>query len=61
MSFTITFQCPLHPTYMAKVAPATSCKACRFMFTVRNAAHKVLSTPRNERRDLEEIIIKGVE
>jgi hypothetical protein len=46
---------------MAKVAPATSCKACRFMFTVRNAAHKVLSTPRNERRDLEEIIIKGVE
>lgn len=61
MSFSIIIQCPLHPTYMAKMAPTASCKACHLMFAVRNETNKVLSTPRDERTDVNEIIIKGVE
>lgn len=61
MSFSIVLACPLHPTYMAKIAPATVCRACRLMFAVRNNTNKVLSVPRDERTDLNEIIIKGVE
>lgn len=58
MSFTITIQCPIHPNYMAKISPSASCKACRLMFSVRNETNKVLSVPRDERTDINEIIIK---
>lgn len=61
MSFSIVIQCPLHPNYMAKIAPTALCKACRLMFAVRNNTNKVLSVPRDERTDLNEIIVKGVE
>ena len=61
MSFSIVIQCPLHPNYMAKMAPAAPCKACKLLFAVRNNTNKVLSVPREERTDLNEIIVKGVE
>lgn len=61
MSFTLTIQCPKHPNYMAKISPSADCAACRLMFAVRNNTNKVLSVPRDERTDLNEIIIKGVE
>ena len=61
MSFSIVLACPLHPTYMAKIAPTAVCRACRLMFDVRNNTNKVLSVPRDEREDLNEIIIKGIE
>ena len=61
MSFTIVIQCPKHPNYMAKISPAAACPLCRLMFSVRNEANKVLSVPRDERTDANEIIIKGIE
>ncbi len=61
MSFSIVIQCPLHPTYMAKMAPTVGCKACRLMFAVRNNTNRVVSVPREERTDLNEIIVRGVE
>lgn len=61
MSFSIVIQCPIHPNYMAKIAPTALCKACRMMFAVRNNTNKVLSVPRDERTDVSEIIVKGVE
>ena len=60
MSFTLTIQCPKHPTYVAKVRPGNGCRECGLMFSVRNEAHKVLSTPREERTDINEIILAGV-
>jgi hypothetical protein len=61
MSFSIVIQCPIHPTYMAKISPSSACKACRLMFAVRNNTNRVLSVPRDERTDVDEIIIQGVE
>jgi hypothetical protein len=61
MSFSIVIQCPIHPNYMAKIAPSASCKACRMMFAVRNNTNKVLSVPREERTDVNEIIVKAIE
>jgi hypothetical protein len=58
MSFTITIQCPKHPNYQAKISPSTDCKMCRLMFAVRNNTNKVLSVPREERTDPDEILIK---
>ena len=60
MSFSIVIQCPLHPTYVAKVRPATNCRACRLMFDVRNNTNRALSTPLEERTDVNEIIIKEI-
>jgi hypothetical protein len=60
MGFTLTLQCPIHPTYAAKFAPPTRCKACALMFTARNEVNKALSVPVEERTDLNEIIIMGV-
>jgi len=61
MSFTITIQCPKHPTYQGKVRPGNGCRECGLMFAVRNNTHKVLSVPREERTDTNEIIIKCLE
>ena len=61
MSFGIIIQCPLHPNYQGKISPTAACKACRMVFAVRNETNKVLSVPRDERTDVSEIIIKGVE
>lgn len=58
MSFTITFQCPKHPNYMAKISPSHDCAPCRLMFTVRNNANKILSVPREERTDADDTIVK---
>jgi hypothetical protein len=60
MSFTITIQCPRHPNYMAKISPSADCAPCRLMFAVRNNTNKVLSVPRDERTDTNEIIIKDL-
>ena len=60
MGFTIVLSCPIHPEYTAKIAPALRCKACRLLFDVRNNAHKALSTPREERRDLDELLFESV-
>ena len=61
MSFSIVIQCPLHPNYMGKISPTAACKACRMMFAVRNNTNRVLGVPRDERTDVEEIIIRGIE
>ena len=61
MSFSIVLACPLHPTYMAKIAPATVCRACRLMFAVRNNTNKVLSVARDEVTELNEIVFSGIE
>lgn len=61
VSFSIVIQCPLHPNYQGKAAPTVGCKGCRLVLSVRNETSKVLSTPREERTDLNEIIIKGIE
>lgn len=60
MSFAITFQCPRHPTYQAKVRPATLCPDCRLMFAVRNSVNRAISTPIEERTDADERIIKEI-
>lgn len=60
MSFTIVIQCPRHPTYLAKVSPSNGCICCRLMFDVRNNTHRVLSVPREERTDANEIIVQGI-
>jgi hypothetical protein len=46
---------------MAKISPSAPCKACRLMFAIRNNTNKVLSVPRDERTDLNEIVVKGIE
>lgn len=61
MSFTIVVACPLHPGYAGKIAPATRCRACALVFATRNETHKVISTPREERTELRELIIAAVE
>jgi hypothetical protein len=61
VSFTITIQCPRHPTYQGKYRPATLCVDCLLLFAVRNETHKVLSVPREERTDANERLIKGCE
>jgi hypothetical protein len=61
MSLTLTLQCPLHPNYQAKIAPVALCKACRLLFSVRNNTHRVLSVPREERTELDELIVKSVD
>lgn len=58
MSFTITIQCPKHPNYMAKISPSADCACCRIMFAARNNMNRVLSVPREERTDPDEIVIK---
>lgn len=58
LSFTIVIQCPKHPGYQAKISPSADCKMCRLMFAVRNNANKVLSVPREERTDPDEILLK---
>jgi len=60
MSFTLTIQCPKHPTYMAKIRPSASCRECQLMFVFRNNVHKVLSVPREERTDADEKIIAAI-
>lgn len=60
MSFAIVIQCPLHPDYNAKRQPDTACKACRLVFAVRNNTNRVLSTPEDERTDLNELIISEI-
>lgn len=60
MSFIITIQCPKHPNYMAKISPSADCKCCRLMFAVRNNTNKVLSVPREERTDPDEMVIKDL-
>lgn len=61
MSFTLTIQCPRHLNYQGKVRPSTDCKCCGLMFSVRNETHKVLSVPREERTDVNEMIIRSLE
>lgn len=61
MSLTLTLQCPLHPNYQAKIAPVALCKACRLLFDVRNNTNRVLSVPRDERTELNELIVKSVD
>jgi hypothetical protein len=61
MSFTITIQCPKHPTYQAKTRAYNGCRGCQLMFDVRNNANRMLSVPREERTDLNEILVKSVE
>ena len=58
---TITFACPLHPKYTAFVRPTTTCKACRLLFDLRNNAHRTLSTPVEERTEIDEIIVRSIE
>lgn len=58
VSFTLTLQCPRHPAYPGKQRPSTNCKCCLLMFAARNAIHKALSVPREERTDTNEIIIE---
>lgn len=60
MSFTLTIQCPKHPNYMAKMSPSADCKCCRLMFAFRNNVNKVLSVPRDERTDADEMLIKEI-
>lgn len=61
MSFRIVIECPTHPAYAAKGRPPTFCKLCSLAFDVRNNTNKVLSTPPEDRIDLNERIIKAVE
>ena len=61
MAFHIIVACPLHPAYPGKVAPATRCRACALLFATRNETHKVLSAPREERTEIREILIAGIE
>lgn len=61
MAFRIIVACPLHPAYTGKIAPATRCRACALVFATRNETHKVISTPREERTEVRELIIVGVE
>lgn len=61
MSFIITISCPKHPAYQAKVRPDGDCKTCRLAFLVRNEIHKIISVPREERTDLNELIIRSVD
>lgn len=58
VSFTLTIQCPTHPAYQAKAASWNGCKCCNLMFAVRNNTNRVLSVPREERTDANEVIIK---
>lgn len=60
MSFTLTIQCPKHPNYMAKVSPSHDCACCRLMFSARNEANKIMSVPREERTDVNEIIMREI-
>lgn len=61
MSFTITIQCPKHPNYQAKISPSADCKCCRLMFAARNNMNRVVSVPREERTDADEIIIRDID
>lgn len=61
MSFAITIQCPVHPNYQGKMQPYNGCKGCRLMFDVRNNTNRMLSVPREERTDINEIVVKGIE
>jgi len=58
---TITFNCPTHPKYAATIRPGNGCKLCRLLFDVRNNAQRILSVPRIERTDADELILLRVE
>jgi hypothetical protein len=60
MSFTVTFECPKHPQYAAKIRPADGCKWCLAMFAGRNKLNAVLSEEREERDTHAEQILKDV-
>lgn len=57
---TLTLECPTHPKYDGKIRPAVVCGYCKLLFSVRNETHKVLSTPRPERSEAAERLIKEI-
>lgn len=61
MSLTLTLECPTHPRYTGKIGDNLACAECRLIFAFRNNVHRVLSTPREDRTDVNERVIRSLE